>query len=128
MSVDATRRATTLTQAVAAEIRAVMGRNAVRQAELARRLGTNDTWLSVRLRGVQPIDLNDLQRIADALNVAPADLLPSKLSAGHGRVTGEYLPRGPRTPVGKITGHAARRPTGQREPRRPVLVGGPISD
>lgn len=61
---------------VAAEIRAVMGRRGVRQSQLARMLGTTDVWLSVRLRGVQAIDLNDLWRIADALDVPVVDFMP----------------------------------------------------
>lgn len=67
---------------VAAEIKAWMGRLDVRQTELARRLGQNDTWLSTRLRGSTPIDLNELQRIADALEVKIVDLLPRE-SDGH---------------------------------------------
>ena len=51
----------TLAALVAAEIRAMMGRLDVRQAELARRLGENDQWLSIRLRGRAAIDINDRQ-------------------------------------------------------------------
>lgn len=54
----------------------MMTRRRVKQSELARALGKSEQWVSVRLRGVQPIDLNDLQQIADVLGVAAADLLP----------------------------------------------------
>jgi transcriptional regulator with XRE-family HTH domain len=53
-----------------------MGRLDVRQTELARRMGVNDQWLSVRLKGRTPIDLNDLFRIAKALGVGVHQLLP----------------------------------------------------
>ncbi|WP_203911137.1 helix-turn-helix domain-containing protein [Rhizocola hellebori] len=48
----------------------------LKQSELAARLGVNEMWLSRRLRGAQPIDLNDLQRIAETLGVEVTDLLP----------------------------------------------------
>lgn len=67
----------TLAALVAAEVRAMMGRLDVRQAELARRLGENDQWLSIRLRGRAAIDINDLHRIARALGVGIHDLLPA---------------------------------------------------
>lgn len=73
MSIDSS---ISLSPRVAAEIRAWMGRLDVRQSELARRLGQNDEWLSSRLKGPTPINLNDLQRIATALGVAVVDLFP----------------------------------------------------
>jgi transcriptional regulator with XRE-family HTH domain len=68
--------AKSFTELVAEEIRVAMARKLMRQSELARVLGVNETWLSVRLRGLQPIDLNDLARIAAGLRVAVNDLLP----------------------------------------------------
>lgn len=53
-----------------------MGRKDVKQAELARRMGENDQWVSTRLRARTPIDLNDLLRFARALEVDPYELLP----------------------------------------------------
>jgi len=79
MSIDVTP--STLSERVAEEIRVLMARRRIRQSELARKIGTNDQWLSVRLRGVQPIDLNDLEVIAAALGVTPADLLGGKPGA-----------------------------------------------
>jgi len=38
-------------------------------------------WVSRKARGRQPIDLNDLQRIAGALGVPVVDLLPADASA-----------------------------------------------
>lgn len=114
-----------LTEQVAEEIRVLLTRRRMSGRQLAAKLGVSQTWLSSRLVGNTPIDLNDLQRIAEALQVNPTDLLPSKPSDGHARVTGHYRAPGPRTPVAQITGHAGRRPTGHREPRRPVLLAGP---
>lgn len=48
----------------------------MKQTELAAKIGVNEMWLSRRLRGAQPIDLNDLQLIAEALNVEVSELLP----------------------------------------------------
>lgn len=70
-------RTATLTSLVAAEIRAWMGRLNVRQSELARRMGESDQWMSMRLKGRTPIDLNELQRIANALGIQAVELLPA---------------------------------------------------
>lgn len=66
----------TLNQLAAAEIRAWQGRKMVTGRELARRLGVDQKWVSNRVRGEIPISLNDLQRIAAALQVSVRDLLP----------------------------------------------------
>lgn len=116
-----------LTEQVAEEIRVLLTRRRMSGRQLAARLGVSQTWLSSRLVGSTPIDLNDLQRIAEVLQVTPADLLPSTTQAGHGRVTGNYRPAAPRTPSALITGHGDRRPKSQAEPRRPVLLSGPIA-
>lgn len=68
--------AKTLTQLVATEIKVEMARQDLRQSQLARKMGVTEQWLSVRLRGRQPIDLNDLARIAHALGVEVHRLLP----------------------------------------------------
>lgn len=65
----------TLSDLVAEEIRVAMARARIRQSELARRVGANDQWLSVRLRGVQPIDLNDLHKIAAALGTSASQIV-----------------------------------------------------
>lgn len=70
-------RTATLTSLVAAEIRAWLGRLDVRPSELARRMGENDQWMSTRLKGRTPINVNDLQRFADALGVTVIQLLPA---------------------------------------------------
>lgn len=86
-------RAATLTSLVAAEIRAWMGRLDVRQSELARRMGENDQWMSMRLKGRTPIDLNELQRIATALGLSVLDLMPPpEVAAAARAATNERLP------------------------------------
>jgi transcriptional regulator with XRE-family HTH domain len=61
---------------VAEEIRALLGRRRMTGRELARRLGVSPSWVSYRLTGTQPIDLNDLDAIAEVLKVSIVDLLP----------------------------------------------------
>ena len=66
------RSTTDLSRAVATEIRVLLLRRNMNQAQLAERMGVNEVWVSRRLRGAQQLDLNDLQRIADVLDVAIA--------------------------------------------------------
>lgn len=77
MSITPEVSAKTLTQLVATEIRVQMARADVRQSQLAREIDKTEQWLSVRLRGRQPIDLNDLALIARALGVGVHELLPA---------------------------------------------------
>lgn len=97
MTVGTDKKSALLTDRVAAQIRAEMGWQGIRQSQLARLLGENDTWLSMRLRGLVPINLNELQRIAAALNVEAVDLLPR---SNQGRVL---------TTVGQTTDDQERR-------------------
>lgn len=76
MSITPEVSAKTLTQLVALEIRVAMTRADIKQSELARTLGKTEQWLSVRLRGKQPIDLNDLALIASGIGVGVHQLLP----------------------------------------------------
>lgn len=76
MTITPEASAKTLTQLVATEIRVQMARADVRQSQLAREIGKTEQWLSVRLRGRQPIDVNDLALIAGALRVGVHELLP----------------------------------------------------
>ena len=66
----------TLSEAVAKEIRVLLVRRDMKQTDLADRMGVSEMWVSRRLRGAQPIDLNDLERFAEALNVEVTELLP----------------------------------------------------
>lgn len=73
--------AKTLTQLVALEVRLELVRQDRNQSELARSIGKNEQWLSVRLRGRQPIDVNDLALIARGLGVGIHQLLPEPEAA-----------------------------------------------
>ena len=73
---QAYERTATLSQLVAEEIRVVMTRKRVSGRDLATRLGVSPSWISYRLSGKQPIDLNDLSLIANALEVGVHELLP----------------------------------------------------
>jgi transcriptional regulator with XRE-family HTH domain len=57
------------------EIRLMLTRRRMSQSDLARKLGVSTTWVSYRLNGKQPIDLNDLAAIARVLAVKPSQLL-----------------------------------------------------
>src|SRR5262245_18815116 len=90
MSMDVTPRTPKLSDRVAAEIRAWLGRSRIPGAELARRLGVSGAWVSYRLTGTQTIDLDDLERIAAALGIEETDLLLPResrpvVTAGAGR-------------------------------------------
>jgi transcriptional regulator with XRE-family HTH domain len=66
----------TLTQLVVIEIRIQMARVGIRQGQLARRIGKNDEWLSGRMRGRVPLNLEDIALIADGLGIDVASLVP----------------------------------------------------
>jgi len=69
-----------LSAAAAAEIRAIMARKQISGRKLAKDLGVNAMWVNRRInsRGYRTtaLDLNDIERIAGALGVAPTNLLP----------------------------------------------------
>ena len=76
MTIDAPTGRTSLSVYVVEEIRVKMTRLRVTGRELARRLNVSPSWVSYRLVGAQPIDLDDLARIAEALETSPVELLP----------------------------------------------------
>jgi transcriptional regulator with XRE-family HTH domain len=78
-----------LQSSVATEIRVELARQGRRPSDLARGLGVADKWVSNRLRGITPITIDDLERIAAVLAVKPADLLPVDAQPSI-RVTGRY--------------------------------------
>lgn len=118
MSIDVTPRGTrTLTEVVAEEIRVALARRRMRQSQLARRMEVTEQWLSVRLRGVQPIDLNDLQRMAAALEVEVTDLIPTVTSPVRPFRDGTTeFPSAPPAPHSRPTD---RRPSGHPRAGRP---------
>lgn len=56
-------------QAVAAEVRAHLARQQMSASAAARALGWGQVYLSRRVRGVVPMDVNDLSALAQLLNV-----------------------------------------------------------
>lgn len=75
---QANPRIATLSELVAEEVRALMARRQMSGRTLALKLNVSPSWISYRLSGKQPIDINDLALIAGALDVNPLDLLPSR--------------------------------------------------
>ncbi len=64
---------------VRSEIRALMGRKQVTNRELSERVGEDQVWVGRRLTQrsrTVPLDLIDLERIADALGEPVTNLLP----------------------------------------------------
>ncbi len=108
-----TREATALNSAVTAQIRSVLAIRRMRQSALATRMGVTEVWLSRRLREVQALSLDDVERICAALRVEPAELIAAAVR-GTWQTTREYsaVPERP----------ADTRPTG-RPPGRTESVG-----
>jgi len=104
-----------------------MARRQIKQAELARRLDVNDQWISVRLRGVQPIDLNDLAAIAKALGVDVSALLPERpektgTTSQYPQVTAHRAERATRVRPPSRADATSRPPSVATAPHRPALL------
>jgi transcriptional regulator with XRE-family HTH domain len=99
----------TLTEQVAALIRVELAYQGMRQSQLARKIGVTEQWLSVRVRGIQPIDLNDLATIAAGLEVPVTRLLPETADV----VAPLVGPEERSQPMRSRRTHAARRDTGR---------------
>lgn len=63
------------TAALAAEVRASMGRAGLRQADLAKTAGLSRPSLSRKLAGRQTFTAEELLRVADVLGVKASDLM-----------------------------------------------------
>lgn len=126
--VTGTAAAVRLSDAVAKEIRIALIRADLKQAQLAERMGVSEMWVSRRLRGAQPIDLNDLQRFAEALNVPVTTLLPASFRPNDRSATSPVRPTKPaRTTPTRPKGrpaNAATRPESSGPPtrRRPTRL------
>lgn len=117
------RRTATLTELVAQEIDSVRGRRRMSQAQLAKEMGKTPMWVSLRLRGLQPIDLNDLLLFARALGVQIHDLMPPPDEAARAVTGPSAIPRYLDLPV-RIETHTDRprdnRPSGKAGPSHPI--------
>ena len=117
----------------------MLARRRVSGRELARRLDVSSPWVSYRLTGNQEIGLDDLERIAAALDVPVTDLLPRG-------VTGELNRRSPLAPnqpmpvpgyatptltnpppMTRLNGYTERR-SADPATRRPVRLTTPTAD
>ena len=63
-----------LARAVAAEIRAAMGRHRVSGNQLATMTGISQNYIAKRLRDEASFTVNDIERICNALDESSADL------------------------------------------------------
>jgi DNA-binding Xre family transcriptional regulator len=119
-------------------IKSWIGRRDLNKSELARRLDVSHTWVSNRLAGNQELTLNELERIATALDVDVADLLPARADRRSHNKTSSPPPvrtTGPRSQRALLApGHATgRHPTGRpasamsgatpADVRRPAITG-----
>lgn len=66
---------TELPDRVAGTIRAELARRSMTQTALAAAIGKDKMYVSRRLSGSTPVDIADLELIAQALGLKPADLL-----------------------------------------------------
>jgi len=65
----------TYSETVASEVRSILGRRMVSQRELARALNVSPNYMSRRLRGELPFDVEELLAIARLLDVSIAELV-----------------------------------------------------
>lgn len=129
-----TREATALNRAVAAQVRSVLAIRQIRQATLAKRMGVTEVWLSRRLREVQPMSLDDVEAMCQALDMEPADMIAAAIE-GRRYLTQGYSapsirPRDTR-PVGGPGGHgkggSSGPPNGASMVRRSRVMGVPLA-
>jgi transcriptional regulator with XRE-family HTH domain len=125
MSITPEAPAKTLTQLVATQIKLQMVlADDIKQSQLARKIGKTEQWLSVRLRGRQPLDVNDLALIADGLGVGVHDLLPppeavARVIAGVSHGAGGAGDRATQTIV---PDHSTVRPMAEQPISRPAAA------
>lgn len=115
---------------IAEEIRALLARRRMSASELARVIGVTQPYISRRLTGDTPLDVDDLAKIADALGVHISDLLPRPMEGrlittaaprgGTGPGTNERSTRLPERP--QNVGHQSRT-TPPASSRRPARIG-----
>lgn len=69
---------TTYAAQVAEDVRVLLRRHGITNRELAEACGQSEWWVGKRINGQVPLDLNDVELIARALGVRPAELLPEE--------------------------------------------------
>ena len=69
-------------EAVAAEVRAQLARNRLSGRRAAEMLGWKQTYMSRRLTGAVPFDVDDLAALAELLDVPIGQFFPDNLTSG----------------------------------------------
>lgn len=127
MSDNITATRMRLREHAAEEIRALLARRRMSAAELARRTGIKQSTISRRMTGETAFDLDDLELIAEVLQVEVVDLLPRKGTPTiGGAVPPEAIPRysQPAEPVAIQTPRPRdNRPSGHPGQRRAPTTG-----
>lgn len=72
---------TTYSDALAAEVRAGLGRAHLSQTDLAAAIGVSPATMSRKLTGQHPFNTDELERIAAHLRVSPSSLLAAAEAA-----------------------------------------------
>lgn len=115
-----------------------MARRRISGVKLAEQIGRTQPYFSRRLNGEIAFDLDDLERIADVLDIAVTDLLPQSVrnsptlryrtSHERSRKRQTARPPLPRTPVVGRPVHEPHQPNGRPQPdlspqplRRPAI-------
>lgn len=75
-----------LSYRAAEEVRVALARQNKTQRSLADDLGVSAMWVNDRVNSATEIGLNDLERIAQALKIPVADLIPAEILAGESTV------------------------------------------
>lgn len=124
MSEAVTPSGTSYRERTAEEIRVMLARRRISAAELARRTGMKQPYISRRMTGDVAWDIDDLERIAAILEVDVAELLPRE-----GRVVTHVGAPTRQTTVPKVglpqrphTFGPANRNTPTTSTRRPVRI------
>ena len=113
----------TYSEAVAAELRAALARRGISGSAFSRMTGLNQTYISVRLRGVVSVDMHDLELFAERLQMDPVDLLPRGWRRPSHREDGGAvadLAEKSRTSDQKVRGSSPFGRTRREDVRRPV--------
>jgi hypothetical protein len=84
-SVTAPQAVTPMRELIAEEVRALLARRKMSASELARRMGVSQKYMSRRITGETPLDVDDLDMIATVLGVEPTYFFPRQTE---GRVVG----------------------------------------
>lgn len=126
MSESATLSVTPMRQRVAEEVRVLLARRQMSASELARRIGLTQPYMSRRLTGEIAFDVDDLEVIAAALGVKPAELLGStSITPRYTKPAGRSTSAPPaRTDAKPAPTRAGRPPSYPGNARRPQLLNG----